>query len=62
MGNEIQVLITFSGIIMSGLSAYVGVKVAIAEQKEKTANNREAIIKLESRMDRLERKYFAKDE
>lgn len=61
MSNEIQVLITFSGIIMSGVSAYTGVKIAITELRSAVNQNKRDIEDLDKRIDRIEQKLFFKD-
>lgn len=50
MGDQIHLLITFGGILGAGLSAYVGVKVALAEIRTEMKR----LDKIENRLDRLE--------
>lgn len=55
---EIQVLISAIGVVVSGVTGYFGIKVALAEVRRDISASKENIRKLEERMNRLEEPYF----
>lgn len=55
---EINLLISLAGILGAGLSAYVGVRVALAEVKGELKHHGEYIDQHAKRLDRLESRYF----
>lgn len=55
---EITVLINMAGIMGAGLSAFVGVKVALAQVQRDVRNLEKSQEKAERRLDRLEQRYF----
>jgi hypothetical protein len=60
--TEIQLLVSLLTITGSGISVYVGVKVAIAEIRGDITRHEMQINSLQSRVDRLEKPYFKEDE
>lgn len=55
---EINVLIALAGMMGSGFSAYVGVRVALAEVKGDVRRLQEDVAHVEERVERLEKPYF----
>lgn len=55
---EINVVIALAGIFGSGVSAYVGVRVALAEVKGEIKRHQEALEDHSERLLRLERPFF----
>lgn len=55
---EITVLINMAGIMGAGVSAFVGVKVALAQVQRDVRNLEKSQEKAEKRLDRLEQRYF----
>ena len=53
------ILISVVGLIGSGLSAYVGVRVGLAEQKVKIEALKEQVDRIEHRMERLQTFVFS---
>lgn len=58
---ELNVLVAAVGVLASGLSAYVGVKVALAEIRGDVARHDRDLRKHDERIDRLEAPYFDKE-
>ena len=55
---ELQLIVGILVILGSGISSWAGVKVALAEMRQKQDSHDESLTKLEKRVDRLEEKYF----
>lgn len=55
---EVDLLISLAGILGAGLSAYVGVRVAMAEVKNDLKHHAGYIAEHAKRLDRLENRYF----
>jgi len=55
---EITVLINMAGIMGAGISAFIGVKVALAQVQRDVRNLEKSQEKAERRLDRLEQRYF----
>ena len=55
---ELQLVVGILVVLGSGVASWVGVKVALAEMRQRQDNHDEDIGKLEKRVDRLEEKYF----
>lgn len=55
---EVTVLINMAGIMGAGISAFVGVKVALAQVQRDVRNLEKSQEKAERRLDRLEERYF----
>lgn len=58
MQFELQFAIALVTILGSGASVYVGVKVALAEIRTGLGSLEKRVERAESRLDRLEEKYF----
>jgi hypothetical protein len=58
MNPEIQLVIALITVAGSGISVYVGVKVALAEIRTMQGALERRLGKVEDRLDRLEEKYF----
>jgi hypothetical protein len=58
---ELNLLIALAGIFGSGLSAYVGVRVALAELRGDIRRLDKSVVKLEERASRLEQPYFDRE-
>jgi hypothetical protein len=56
---ELNLLISLSGIFGAGLSAYVGVRVALAEVRTQIIALAKDLEQLNSRVERLEGPYFS---
>ena len=55
---ELQLIVGILVNLGSGISSWAGVKVALAEMRQKQDSHDESLTKLEKRVDRLEEKYF----
>lgn len=55
---ELQVIVGMLVVLGSGLASWIGVKVALAEMRQRQDNHDDQLEKIERRLDRLESKYF----
>lgn len=55
---ELQLIVGMLVILGSGIASWVGVKVALAEMRQRQDNHDDDIKDIQRRLDRLEEKYF----